>query len=107
CYRDKYDYLYPSVSTCDTTQTVKYQTDIVPILKDICTSCHNTSNGNSSGSYKLDAYAEVKICADNGKLVGSVKHNSGFSPMPKGGGQINDCSIKKIEKWVKAGAPNN
>jgi hypothetical protein len=29
------------------------------------------------------------------------------SHMPKGGGQINAADLKKIEDWVKCGAPNN
>jgi mono/diheme cytochrome c family protein len=43
----------------------------------------------------------------NNKLLGSIKHLQGFSQMPKNGGQISQCEIDAIEKWVNAGYPNN
>jgi putative effector of murein hydrolase len=59
------------------------------------------------GGVKLQDYADVKSVASNGKLLGTVSHASGFSPMPKGGNKLNDCYVAVIKKWIAAGALNN
>ena len=41
------------------------------------------------------------------RLLGSVDHAPGYSPMPKGGAQLSACDRAKLRKWVAAGAPNN
>jgi hypothetical protein len=43
----------------------------------------------------------------NNKLLGSLKHLSGFSAMPKNASQLSLCDITAIEKWIAAGYPNN
>jgi hypothetical protein len=103
CYYDNHELLNPS-SSCDTT-TVTYSGTVNPILTANCTGCH--SGANAPNGVKLDAYNFVKIQAGNGFLVGVITHASGFSPMPKNGNMLSDCSIAKIKKWVAAGAPNN
>lgn len=89
-------------SACDTSQ-VSYKDDIRKIVKDNCGGCHTSSSPD--GGYRLDSYDGVK--ASVGRLVGSVSHSSGFSPMPKGGNKLDACSIQKIEKWVQEGAMDN
>lgn len=91
-----------NTSACDTSN-VSYKDDIRKILKDNCGACHTSSNPD--GGYQLDSYAGVK--ASTGRLVGVVKHSSGYSPMPKGGSKLDACSIEKIEKWVQNGALDN
>ncbi len=88
---------------CDTTQ---YTFDLVigPILKNSCVGCHEA--GSLGGNIDLSTYAKVVIQADNGKLLGSVSHDIGFSPMPKGG-KLSDCEITQIRKWIEAGALDN
>jgi hypothetical protein len=105
CYYDNEEELYPA-TTCDTA-TVTYSTDVVSILtNNQCIACHN--NTSPSGGIDLDNHADLKISVDNGKLMGSINHSSGFSPMPQGSAsKINQCSIDKLQAWVAAGAPNN
>ena len=61
--------------------------------------------GHQFGQPTLEGYAKLKSYVDNGKLLGSIKHSPGFSPMPKGQAKLVDCDIEKIEAWVAAGAP--
>jgi hypothetical protein len=109
CYYDSKEFLFPEVgNTCDTTN-VTYTASVVPVLDQYCLGCHNnTSASSAGGNIKLENYPDVKTVADNGKLMGSVTHSSGFSWMPKGSSsKINDCSITILQIWVDSGAPNN
>lgn len=103
CYYDKEEVLYPQ-SVCDTAM-VTYSRSVVPILSANCISCHG---GNTpSAGIKLDAYADVKIQAGNGRLWGAISHAGGFSPMPKNAAKMSTCNLTKIKKWIDAGAINN
>ena len=103
CYYDKEEILYPA-TVCDSA-TVQYSSSIVPILSSNCYSCHG---GNTpSAGVRLDSYAGVQAQAANGKLLGAVSHNTGFSPMPKNTNKLSACNVAKIKKWILAGYPNN
>jgi hypothetical protein len=103
CYNDKEEVLYPD-TICDTAN-VTYSRSIVPILSSNCITCHG---GNTpSAGIKLDAYADVKIQATNGRLWGAVSHATNFSPMPKNAAKMSICNLAKIKKWLDAGALNN
>jgi mono/diheme cytochrome c family protein len=79
---------------------------VVPVLTSNCYVCHSGAATAGAG-IKLDNYASVKVQVNNGRLLGSIEHKPGFSPMPKGGAKMQDCDIAKIRTWIKAGAPNN
>lgn len=104
CYYDKADVLYPSVA-CDTSSTVSYTQKIVPIFQTSCYGCH-TSPG-SGGGILMGTYTLDKAMAVNGTLYGSVAHNNGFSPMPKGASKLSACQLQLIKKWIDNGSPNN
>jgi hypothetical protein len=107
CYYDSEEYLYPSTSSqCDTTN-VTYSLSVVPIIQNNCLSCHSNSTASMGGNIKLEDYADVKLRADDHRLLGSVEHQSGYSPMPQGAKKLDDCKISTIRIWVNAGAPNN
>jgi hypothetical protein len=102
CFYDSEEDLYPS--NCEITN-VSYANQIVPILSAQCLGCHSTAA--NLGSVRLEGYDAVKIWVNNGRLIGAVRHDAGFSPMPKNAGKISPCSIAQIESWIQAGAPNN
>ena len=105
CFYDNEEKLYPVISTsCDLTN-VTFSGTIKPILQASCYSCH--SNGGEGGGVKLENYADVKTTASSGKLLGTVKHLSGFQAMPQGGGKLPDCEINQLQKWIDNGALNN
>jgi hypothetical protein len=107
CYYDSEERLYPKLSSpCDDT-TVTFSGTVTTILQP-CQSCHSNSNASSSGSgIKLQNYSDVMIQVDNGKLMGSVKHASGYKAMPQTGGSIPQCEIDQLQKWIDNGSPNN
>lgn len=104
CYYDNEEDLYPQAPDCDTIN-VTYATAIVPIMSASCNSCHNESF--ASGGVKTDNYDDLKIIADDGRLWGSVNHESGYSPMPKDRPKLNNCDLTKIGIWLDNGALND
>jgi uncharacterized membrane protein len=106
CYYDKEETLYPA-GTCNSAGST-YSFSVSPILNLRCNSCHSAAAAPSSGgNIVLDNYNSVKIQANNSKLLGSIIHAGGFSPMPKGGAKLTSCEIARITNWVASGAPNN
>lgn len=100
CYYDSEEYMYPVIG-CDSTN-VTYSNTIAPLLNNLCVGCHS-----SASTIKLNNYENVKIQADNGKLLGSINHLNGYQAMPQGGAKLDECTLKKFSKWVSDGAPNN
>lgn len=89
---------------CDTT-VFTYAAAIAPLVSNYCKGCHNPAS--LGGGIDLSTYAGVKAIAQNGKLMGSIRHQAGFIAMPQGGTKLSECKITQFQKWVDAGAPNN
>jgi len=105
CYYDNQEDLYPFYeNNCDTT-SVSYAATVKPILDISCVSCHQASN--PSGDVLLDTYEQVKINAENGRLLGSINHENGYTAMPLGGGKLSTCSLAQIKSWIDNGNPDN
>jgi mono/diheme cytochrome c family protein len=106
CYYDKEDILYPG-GNCDTSN-VTYSNTVSGIMAVNCNVCHSTSSANANGGgIQLDSYTKLKVYVDNGKLMGSINHAGGYSPMPKNATKLSSCDISKVQAWINAGAPNN
>lgn len=88
---------------CDSTQYT-YQAIIKPLLDNNCVGCHKP--GSISGNVDLSTYSAIKTQALNGKLLGSVRHATGYSPMPPGQ-KLSPCQISQITSWIEEGALNN
>lgn len=88
---------------CDTNQFT-FADNISPIIQKNCIGCHSGTAPN--GNILLSTHADVKVVADDGRLVGATSHLPGYKPMPQGG-KLDNCDMIKIRKWVQAGAPNN
>jgi len=94
----------PCPTNCDTT-TYTFAAGVQPILGTYCVGCHGGTA--PQGGINLTTYAGVLVVASNGKLVGSVNHLSGVSPMPQNAAMLSVCKRVVIKKWVDAGAFNN
>lgn len=94
----------PDINSCP-TDNMSFSQDIAPILSSNCGVCHSTAA--HLGNVILDTYTGVKSKADDGSLLGSVKHQSGFLAMPPSGTMLPECDIAKIEAWINQGALNN
>lgn len=106
CYYDNEETLYPVLSSaCDTT-IVTFSGAIVPLLSNSCNSCHsNTTAASFGNNIKLQAHADVVANIEG--VVGSIKQTGAYSPMPKNGGKLSDCSILVVDIWVRDGMLNN
>jgi hypothetical protein len=89
---------------CDTVN-VTYAETVWPIVQGRCFGCHN--GPSPQGGISLDNYENIVAVANTGKLMGSIKHEPGFSPMPQNGAKLSDCNITQIQKWINDGTPNN
>ena len=115
CYYDNVQELNPTAGLfqkCDTTGTISYSNDIVPILNTNCgttNSCHSTSN---TSGFILSTYNGLAEQAFGGNLVLAITHDPSLNsnqwmPANCGGCFLNTCSIDKIIAWVNRGFPNN
>lgn len=94
----------PNYGSCDTT-LVKFSDYVNPLIQSSCKGCHNPNSTN--GGINLTTHAEIKASIQTGKFMGSIKHTTGVSAMPKGGTKMSDCQIKKIQRWINLGALDN
>jgi hypothetical protein len=110
CYYDKEDELYEGyLAQCDTT-AISFAQDVKPILAVACDNCHSTATAPILGAgINLDGPERIAAYERNfpGRLYGSVAHASPYSPMPKGSRKLDNCSLSKIDAWIKAGTPDN
>lgn len=88
---------------CDINK-FKFNANVLPIIVKNCEGCHSRFNPTSGIS--LATHLQVKAQADNGKLLGSLNHQMGYSSMPPSG-KMPDCQITVIEKWINNGAQND
>ena len=103
CAKDVDEDLNP-IDTCN-TDAVSFQNDVLPLFNTNCNGCHGAAS--NFGGITLDNYADAKTVVDSERLLGAIKRDDGFSPMPQGASKLNDCSIDKVAAWLADGAPNN
>ncbi|MBE0638078.1 MAG: hypothetical protein IH598_06145 [Bacteroidales bacterium] len=89
---------------CDSVN-VTFSATIWPIIQNRCYGCH--SGGSPSGGISLTNHTDLVAVANNGSLMGAIRHEQGYSPMPKNGAKLSDCNISQIQKWINDGTPNN
>lgn len=83
---------------CDTSN-VTYPGTVFPILQAKCMECH--SGPTPQGNLDFNDYAQVAYLAQTGVLMGALRHEVGFEPMPKDGNMLDDCALAKIDIWVR------
>jgi len=88
----------PGPTDCDTSN-VTYPGTVYPILNQYCISCH--SGANPSGGLDFTDYNQFAFVAQNGALLGAIKHLQGYSPMPKDAAMLDSCRIRQIEIWIR------
>lgn len=85
-----------NADTCDTVN-VTFNKSVVPVFEANCYGCHTQPNP----AYNIDLKNpdDLARIVEDGSLVGSVKHEAGYFPMPKGY-DMSDCDIAKIVIWA-------
>jgi hypothetical protein len=106
CYYDKGDKLYPVAAQCDTAN-VTYSGTVKPIITANCLNkaCH--TSGNPSGGFNFENHSSFIVVIPGDRLLRAINHTAGGSKNMPPTGKMDDCSIKKIEAWIKRGYPNN
>ncbi|MBS1771737.1 MAG: hypothetical protein JST82_02665 [Bacteroidetes bacterium] len=102
-------------NNCD-TNAVDYVTDIKPVFKNNCYSCHSTDSVKVSGggldledTSSLKRYLQISYRGDGiygSKLYHCMLHSLGSLPMPPTY-IVDTCSLLKIRHWLSMGAPLN
>jgi len=95
----------PSNLTC-AERAVTFAVNIQPYITQTCATpgCHNQS---TAGGVRLDSYALIASEAKKSRFINVLKHNLGFSPMPKGKPKASADQIAEIECWIADNTPNN
>ena len=91
-------------AVCDTTN-VTFSGTVHPIITANCNGCH--SGNRPSGGRDFTTHQGITAAVNDGLLLGTIRHESGFIAMPKNAAKLSSCNITIIEKWVIAGMPNN
>lgn len=103
-YHNEDDYFKDNPDICY-TDNMSFSTHVQPVIQSNCISCHN--NSNTSGGINLSTYENVKTTVESGRLLGAIRHDQGFSPMPQMAAKLPDCTISQIEAWIDQGLKNN
>lgn len=107
CYYENEEDLLNSDPQCDTSY-LSYSEHIQRVLSNRCYACHDNENaGQFGGNIFLEDYADVVLRVEDGSLQGSINHQNGFSPMPRGGGKLDSCTLLKFSSWINQGNPVN
>ena len=103
CKHDPREYIpdpdpNPDTTACDTSD-VTYPGTVYPILDQYCIDCHG--GASPSGGLDFTDYSQLAFVAENGALLGAIRHLQGYSPMPQNSDQLDSCKIRLIEIWIR------
>jgi len=87
----------PDTTDCDTS-LITYPGTVYPIFEANCISCHGPPT--PEGGLDLTNFENVAYIAQNGALMGSINHQSGYEPMPKDAPPLTECEILQIQMWI-------
>jgi hypothetical protein len=86
---------------------VSYSLDVAPIMEQYCNDpvCHG--NVFSQGRIWLNSHAGLTKSIREGRLLGAIRHEPGFNPMPLYEAKLEECLLLTIEWWIDQGMPDN
>jgi cytochrome c5 len=105
CYYDNGEALGALLKDDCTPTSVSYLNEVVPILQANCYVCH--TGPSPSGGVVMGSHANDLVIAQDGRLLGVIRHEAGYSAMPPAGDKLADCNITTIAAWISEGAQNN
>lgn len=97
CKKDK----VTSILDPNCTDTIYFNQEILPLITDNCTSCHDV--GNSTG-YTYTNHTNISA---NASSALNAMRGDGFQLMPQNGPALNDSLIQKFNCWINQGKLNN
>ena len=104
CYYDNEEDLYPELEQeCDTVN-VNFIGTVEPMLAANCLACHSNANAATFGNnLAIEDYQDVVNLQQ--AILGAIKHEPPYSPMPKNGNKLNNCLIRQFEIWIENDFP--
>jgi hypothetical protein len=87
------------------TTTVKYATNIFPIVESQCLSCHN--DNFSSGNNSYSTYAQFRDATENGNVIDRITRSVGDPLLMPQDNQLPQNSINLILQWQADGYLEN
>jgi hypothetical protein len=94
----------PQLNCFDSIVPNTFSARILLINNFYCTKCH--SEPKPAGGILLTNYDNIKQAVENNNYQASI-HQTGRYPMPKSNPILKQCFLDDIDKWIKAGTPNN
>lgn len=87
--------------------TVSFASDVLPIFIQSCGTGNNCHGDPSAADGKIyETYAGA-IAVPDATTLGSIKHEPGFSPMPRRFPQLTAEQVGTIEAWINGGKKND
>ncbi|TPG67211.1 c-type cytochrome [Hymenobacter nivis] len=97
----------PEPTPCVDAAPATYAAVISPIFEAHCRECHGATVYQAlGGGNDYSSYAGIKQQSAS-LILGCIRHDPGFTQMPKGKDQLSACDIARIQAWIDAGQPNN
>lgn len=93
-----------TAATCDLA-AVTYSATVAPLMAKYCNGCH--SGTTPQGNIRTANYNALKTLSNKPAFMGSMRHTSGYSPMPKNAAKLSTCQLDQIQKWLDLGAKND
>ena len=92
---------------CGDTGPATYAAVVAPIVRAHCLDCHGAAVYQTLGGGNNYSTFQGFKNQSSSYLLGSLRHDPGTDPMPKGRAKLSDCDIARIQSWIDAGQPNN
>lgn len=101
-----------SIATPNAEHVEFFEKKIRPVLAEACYECHNSVD-KAKGDIALDwrdALIESDIIVpgkpEESVLMGAIRHEEDYEPMPSKKPKLSNLSIKAFEDWIRMGAPD-
>ncbi len=83
-------------SAGDIVSGVYFDTDVYPILKNNCMTCHTPGSPKDWSNYKV-------VSQNIDLILSAINHEAGRMPMPLGKGKLDTELIATIQEWADSG----
>ena len=102
CKKDK---VSTGIVNSDCADTISFSATVLPLITQNCSTsgCHDANSG--SAGYTLTSHQDISPSAS--QVLGAMRHDAGFAPMPEGAPKLADSLIQYVECWISQGKLNN
>lgn len=114
CEYAHFNNLLSKTNSCDSLN-VTYSKSVKKILVNNCYGCHSTAITSSTNGFDLEDFSSLKnyltLSFNNDGVYGSrfshTIHQQGYLLYMPPTYKLTKCELSIIDKWIKAGAPEN